>query len=176
MECEERLRREQEEREERREEERERSQERLLTTLKVAVPQKVNIHKVYLPHMKEGDDSVVFIIYLETALKFKKLFQEAETEAEYIEKVTIATMRSMLNKELRQYLDPMDITTLQRYLIKINQWVQCRAEEKPIYQLEVSQRGDQKDSREHSLRKKVTWYHCGKLVHMSKECRTRLCS
>ena len=54
---------------------------------------------------------------------FKKLFQEAETEAEYIEKITVATMRSMFHKELKHYLDPMEITTLQCYLNKVNEWV-----------------------------------------------------
>ena len=52
---------------------------------------------------------------------FKKLFQEAENEADYIEKVTVATMRSMLHKELKTYIDPMEITTLQHYLIKIGE-------------------------------------------------------
>ena len=42
-----------------------------------AAPQKVNIHKVDLPRIKEGDDPVVFINYLETALKRSKI-PEAE--------------------------------------------------------------------------------------------------
>ena len=64
---------------------------------------------------------------------FKKLLQEGEMEAEYIEKITVATMRSMFHKKLKHYLDPMEITTLQRYLIKISESVQCRTEGKPVY-------------------------------------------
>ena len=76
LEREDRQKREQLEREERREEERERREDGLLTTLKEAqpaVPQKVNIHKLDLPRMKEGDDSVVFIDYLDSALKRSKV-------------------------------------------------------------------------------------------------------
>ena len=240
-----------------REEERERRQEKLLQTLKESqpvVPQKVSISKLDLPRMKEGDDPVEFIHYLEVALKrskvpedewveiaqtritlqvgrtiahvledehatfdkvkdavtgvagqsfaavaesihdpfkggkvlhpraladklknlYKKLFQEAENEADYIEKATVATIRSMLNKDLKTYIDPMEITTLQRYLIKIDEWVQCRAEGKPVYQQEAKQ--NLEVSRELFQKKKVTCYHCGKVGHLSRECRSRLTS
>ena len=48
----------------------------MLTTLRdtqPAVPQKVSIQKLDLPCMKEGDDPVVFINYLESALKRSKV-------------------------------------------------------------------------------------------------------
>ena len=44
----------------------------------------------------------------------RKLLQEAETEAEIIEKLMVACVRSSLNKELKQCIDPMVITTIQR--------------------------------------------------------------
>ena len=85
----------------------------------------------------------------------KKLLQE---EAEYIGKFTVAVMRSMFNKELKQYLNLTEMTTLQCYLIKC---VQCRAEGKPVYQQEAKLRPENRDSRENTQRKKVTCYHCG---------------
>ena len=63
-------------REEKKEEEWERRQERLLETLKgaqPAIPQKVSIQKLDLPRMKDGDDPVEFINYIEIALKRSKV-------------------------------------------------------------------------------------------------------
>ena len=66
-----------------REEERERRQEKLLQTLKESqpvVPQKVSISKLDLPRMKEGDDPVEFIHYLEVALKRSKVPEDEWVE------------------------------------------------------------------------------------------------
>ena len=57
----------------------------------------------------------------------KKLVQEAGTEAEVLEKFTVAFLRSTLNQELKDYLDLTKTSTIQRYLVKIEEWVQCKS-------------------------------------------------
>ena len=79
----------------------------------------------------------------------------------------VACVRSTLNKQLKQYNDPMEITTLQRYIIKINEWVDCRAEGKPIYQHEQREGLGMRDARESGFKKKVTCFHCRKICHVS---------
>ena len=215
----------------------------------------MNVHKLDLPRMKEGDDPVVFINYLDSALKSSKvpenewpdlvqtrimlvvgqnlgdvfgneyvtlqnikdaityvdgksfavtaeaiidtfkdgikitpraladkfqgllrnLLQEAETEAKIIEKLTVACVRSTLNKELKQYrLDGNYYPP--EFIIKINEWVDCKAEGKPIYQHEQRERLGMRGARESGFKKKVTCFYCGKVDHVSCECREPSCN
>jgi len=50
----------------------------------------------------------------------KKLIQDAETEAEIVEKFTVACLRLTLSQELKKYLDLTETSTIHRYLIKID--------------------------------------------------------
>ena len=53
--------------------------------------------------------------------------QEAGTEAKVLEKFTVAFFRSTLNQDLKDYLDLTETSTIQRYLVKTEEWVQCRS-------------------------------------------------
>ena len=48
----------------------------------------------------------------------KKLIQKAETEADIIEKFTVACLKSTLSQDLKDYLDLTETFTLQWYLVK----------------------------------------------------------
>ena len=62
----------------------------------------------------------------------KKVTQEATNEADVLEKLMVACVRSTLNKDLKNYIDQTDVSTLQKYPIKINEWKECRSEGKSI--------------------------------------------
>ena len=66
--------------------------------------------------------------------------------------------------------------TLQRYLIKINEWVECMSEGRLIYQHIARQRSEQKEGKYFSVKRKITCYPCWKLGHVSRDCRTRIAS
>ena len=51
-----------------------------------------------------------------------KLFQEAETIGEAAEKVTVAYIRSILVPELKNYMHLTEANTMQRYLMKAEEW------------------------------------------------------
>ena len=104
----------------------------------------------------------------------KKLIQEAETEADIIEKFTVACLRLTLSQDLKNYLDLTETSTLHRYLIKIDEWEKCRAEVRPIYKHDSSEKYMAKGTRDGAGFKKDTCFHCGKVGHVSRECRTRL--
>ena len=211
-----------------------------LATLRAAqpvVPQNISINKLNLPKMKDNDDPVVFIRYLETALVranitqdqwidhvqpqitlqarekiievpenddstfedikaaltgvdansfaskaeaifnpfkggggergretqladklkswIKKLIQEAETEAEIVEKFTVACLRSTLSQELKKYLDLTETSTIHRYLNKIDEWEKYRAEGRPIYKQESTSRNSFKETQQNMGYKKL---------------------
>ena len=116
LEWEDKYRREQTEREKKREDERERRQNLLMTTLKEAqptVPQKVTIQNLMLPTMKEGDDPVDFINYLEAALRRAKV-PEDEWAAQAQTRITLKvaqTLCDILGDEHATYQDIKDAIT-----------------------------------------------------------------
>ena len=105
----------------------------------------------------------------------KKLIQEAKTEADIIEKFTFACLRSTLSQDLKDYLDFTETSTLQRYLVKIEEWEMCRAEGRQIYRQDSQNRSTLKSSSTVlGFQKRVTCFHRGKVGHVSRECRARL--
>ena len=105
----------------------------------------------------------------------KKLIQEAETEAEIVEKFTVGCLRSTLSQELKNYLDLTETTTIPRYIMKIEEWEKCTAEGRLIYKQEVTSRTSYKETQQSTgYKKTATCYHCGKVGHISRDCLNQL--
>ena len=104
----------------------------------------------------------------------KKLLQEAETEEEMIEKFSVATLRSKLNQDLKNYLDLTETTTMTRYIMKIDEWSKYRVVGKSIFKESSFRTGYKTVQTSTGPRKQVTCFYCGKNCHISRECRARI--
>ena len=73
-----------------------------------------------------------------------------------------------------------DITTLQKYLIKINEWEECRSKGtskgRSIYQHVGGTRSEYREKKDFDAKQKLTCFHCRKLGHLSSFCRSKIAS
>ena len=104
----------------------------------------------------------------------KKLLLEAETKEEMVDKFSVATLRSKLNQDLKNYLDLTETTTMTRYIMKIEEWSKCRGVGKSMFKESTFRTGYKTTQTRTGLRKQVTCFYCGKNGHISRECRARI--
>ena len=77
-----------------------------------------------------------------------------------IEKLMVAGIRATLNENLKDYMDQSDITTYQNYLVKINEWEECRSKGRSIYQQHVgTTKSEYRDRKEYDPKRKLTCFH-----------------
>jgi len=107
----------------------------------------------------------------------RRVTSDADTKEETIECVAVALMRDRLVPSLKSYVDITRRYKLGEFVSTCEEWERSQPRGTPCFRKSRSsvtvQGRAQGNSQPYPLKKPLTCFTCGKVGHMSRECRSR---
>ena len=109
-----------------------------------------------------------------------KVTQETDENEEALDYVTVAALRAWMVPDLKKYVDTSKINEMQSFLRIIEEWERSQTEGTPPFKKatltspNMTTRPGQ--SSQTGYKKNISCFFCGKLGHVSCDCRSRLAS
>ena len=103
----------------------------------------------------------------------EKLIQN-ETYKEAAEKVAIAYVRSKMIQDYKTFMDLTEADSNPKYSMKMDEWERAHPEIKQRFKIDNPSSSRREQVYQMERKKGVTCFHCQKVGHISRECRTRL--